>query len=249
MTGLSLARLYPAAWRARYGAEFDALLADRSLTVRDRLDIVRGAIDARLHPQIPGAPGEIRAATRTDRATAGLMIVGGILISIWAAVLIIAEPRWDSDFDPEPLLVSVVFTVGLLGSILAIAGLLAAANRHAAALGDVGVLAALLTSVGLIFSSLGGGALGTLMLVGGAIIFAARAAGRVCAWPAAFAFALGSSLLAAGMLGFAIGGGQDVRLLWLCGAYGPAWVLLGVGLRPAPAAPQVEPSLEARASA
>jgi hypothetical protein len=48
----TLIRLYPAAWRERYEAEFLDLLEARPPTVGDRFDIVRGAIDARLHPQV-----------------------------------------------------------------------------------------------------------------------------------------------------------------------------------------------------
>lgn len=44
-----LLRLYPRAWRDRYGEEFEALLEQRSRSLRDSVDIVRGALDARLH--------------------------------------------------------------------------------------------------------------------------------------------------------------------------------------------------------
>jgi hypothetical protein len=37
------AYLYPAAWRARYGAEFDALLDDANVRWRDLADVLRGA--------------------------------------------------------------------------------------------------------------------------------------------------------------------------------------------------------------
>jgi hypothetical protein len=46
--------LYPADWRSRYEDEFEALLASRPPTIGDRIDIVRGAVDARLHPQVGG---------------------------------------------------------------------------------------------------------------------------------------------------------------------------------------------------
>jgi hypothetical protein len=49
-----LIRLYPRAWRERYGDELEALVAERPPTLRDRVDIVRGAVDARLFPQLPG---------------------------------------------------------------------------------------------------------------------------------------------------------------------------------------------------
>ena len=48
--------LYPRTWRDRYEDEFLALLAERPPDPLDRLDIVRGAIDARLHPQVKGSP-------------------------------------------------------------------------------------------------------------------------------------------------------------------------------------------------
>jgi Rieske Fe-S protein len=46
-----LLRAYPADWRARYGDEFLALLADRPDRWRDAADILAGALDARLHPR------------------------------------------------------------------------------------------------------------------------------------------------------------------------------------------------------
>jgi Rieske Fe-S protein len=46
-----LLRGYPAAWRERYGDEFLALLAERTLATGDVLDILAGALDARLHPR------------------------------------------------------------------------------------------------------------------------------------------------------------------------------------------------------
>ena len=49
----SLLRLYPQAWRERYGDELLALLQDRPASLTDHLDLIRGALDARLHPQVP----------------------------------------------------------------------------------------------------------------------------------------------------------------------------------------------------
>lgn len=56
-----LVALYPAAWRDRYEDEFQAVLAARPPTISERVDIVRGAVDARLRPQLPG-PQRIRDA-------------------------------------------------------------------------------------------------------------------------------------------------------------------------------------------
>jgi hypothetical protein len=45
-----LLTLYPAAWRERYGDEMAALLAAQPLTLRLVLNLIAGAIDARLEP-------------------------------------------------------------------------------------------------------------------------------------------------------------------------------------------------------
>ena len=43
-----LSRLYPTAWRERYGAEFAALLEDVEPDWRTPLDIVKGALEMRM---------------------------------------------------------------------------------------------------------------------------------------------------------------------------------------------------------
>lgn len=75
-----LLSLYPRTWRDRYEDEFRSLIADRPPSRRERWDIVRGAIDARLHPQIPGVH---RAADRFGLATlAGFgLYVAAILVA------------------------------------------------------------------------------------------------------------------------------------------------------------------------
>jgi hypothetical protein len=54
-----LIRLYPPAWRRRYGEEFTHLLASQRLTLRMLFDVLAGAVDARLQPQrLPAAESE-----------------------------------------------------------------------------------------------------------------------------------------------------------------------------------------------
>ena len=48
MKAASLLRLYPREWRERYGDELIALVGDRSLSVRTTIDLIAGAIDARI---------------------------------------------------------------------------------------------------------------------------------------------------------------------------------------------------------
>jgi hypothetical protein len=54
-----LVRLYPRAWRERYGEEYAALLEEQPLTLLLAMDIARGAVDACLHPQWNGGHGPI----------------------------------------------------------------------------------------------------------------------------------------------------------------------------------------------
>jgi hypothetical protein len=48
MRGEHLLRLYPRAWRDRYGEEFLALLGHGRLSLRNVVDVMAGAVDARL---------------------------------------------------------------------------------------------------------------------------------------------------------------------------------------------------------
>lgn len=52
-------RLYPPAWRERYGEEYDALLADHGVDARTLADMLRGALDARVR-DLAGASPERR---------------------------------------------------------------------------------------------------------------------------------------------------------------------------------------------
>ena len=47
-----LLRLYPEPWRQRYGEEFAAVLVSQRASLGLVLDVLGGAIDAHLHPQI-----------------------------------------------------------------------------------------------------------------------------------------------------------------------------------------------------
>lgn len=73
-----LVRLYPRAWRERYGEEFAALLFEQRMSVLDVLDVALGAADAWLRPQV----------------TDGRMLVlermrGSVLAVLWGWVLFV----------------------------------------------------------------------------------------------------------------------------------------------------------------
>ena len=76
-----LLKLYPPAWRARYGEEMTALLGTRPPSRGERLDLARGAFDAWLHPLQPSiAP------------IAAALIGGGLWTVVATAVLVQPVP-------------------------------------------------------------------------------------------------------------------------------------------------------------
>jgi hypothetical protein len=86
-----LIALYPQTWRDRYEEEFLALLAERPPDPLDRVDIVRGAIDARLHPA-PLEPQPSRVSDvpegRLDNRRPGWLTLLGI--PVWFAAVVVA---------------------------------------------------------------------------------------------------------------------------------------------------------------
>jgi hypothetical protein len=83
--------LYPQTWRDRYEDEFLALLAERPPDPLDRLDIVRGAIDARLHPApvepAPTPVGDGPDGRLDNRGLGWLTLLG---VPVWFAALVVA---------------------------------------------------------------------------------------------------------------------------------------------------------------
>jgi len=70
-----LTTLYPRAWRARYGEELDALLEDTQLGLRERIDLIRGAIDAHLHPFEPSLVPVLAALSGSALATSHALVI------------------------------------------------------------------------------------------------------------------------------------------------------------------------------
>ena len=69
----ALLRLYPPAWRARYGEELAALVENERLSLRLVVDLVAGALDARFNSRLP--PGADAGGTHQGAATMRKMIV------------------------------------------------------------------------------------------------------------------------------------------------------------------------------
>jgi hypothetical protein len=109
--------LYPASWRARYEDELRGLLADRQPAFRDRVDLVRGALDARLHPELLERGTEDRRVAPIRRASGLLALAGGLT---WAYLYASFSLSRGGGIDPSGLWVALFFmATSLIGRDLA----------------------------------------------------------------------------------------------------------------------------------
>ena len=109
-------------WVSFYEEEFLALLAERPpQSVAERADIVRGAIDARLHPQVPG-PARV-----SDRL--GFAVLSGFVL-FWVAIALAATGpvHYDAYGSYRDGMAAVPFLIVAM-VFLAIAGAFAATAR------------------------------------------------------------------------------------------------------------------------
>lgn len=159
----SLVRLYPRAWRARYGVEFEGLLAERPPSTRDVIDIVLGALDARLSPQVETAKPPRRIHV-TDRMAGVAAISGGLL---WCGTYLAAGiTKADADYS-----IPILTALGLM--LLSLPGTYLAGYLRPLFLGAA--------ASGLSLVALFGGLLpwGPMLLVPGVIILAALGPGAL----------------------------------------------------------------------
>ena len=234
-----LVALYPRAWRARYEGEFLALLAERRQGPRDSFDIVRGAVDAHLHPDWPPAP-ERPARSRAQVATALAAIVGGIGWLAWVALLLAFFRGWDAG-EPEiaPLGRILAFIVGT-SMVAAIVGI---AVKFEPVMSSTGLIASTIAAVSIGFSAFGGGVI-QLIGLGALAVMAATISGKaIPRWLAIFWIA--SNVVAGvAMVAFVGSNGKDVALLALLAPHAVAWVLVGIAI-----AVRRPPFVDSRASA
>ncbi|HYT69075.1 MAG TPA: hypothetical protein VEL51_21810 [Vicinamibacterales bacterium] len=64
-----LLRLYPSAWRRRYGGEVREMLAGRRFSLRIAVDLIAGAIDTWLHPSVTLAAAAAAARPTPEEQT------------------------------------------------------------------------------------------------------------------------------------------------------------------------------------
>ncbi|MCY7418975.1 MAG: hypothetical protein LH650_10855, partial [Chloroflexi bacterium] len=96
-----LIRLYPRAWRDRYGHELLDTLACRPVTRRGRMDLILGAVDAHLHPglvgsQVPALLGPGDGLTETGRhfPTTLFLAITSTVAFLMVAVGLLVQDRW-----------------------------------------------------------------------------------------------------------------------------------------------------------
>lgn len=119
-----LLQLYPKPWRDRYGDELDALLGASPPVFRDRIDVVRGAIDARLHPElvvVPGAP-RVRPYVAVRRLGAATIVGAPLWILTWwlAATGPVVEDVNGSYVDGSAAMLPLLVSMSLLATSLAV---------------------------------------------------------------------------------------------------------------------------------
>lgn len=162
-----LLRLYPRSWRDRYGEEFEDLLAQRPPSARHRLDIVRGALDAHLHPELVDPDRVLDRWWLVPIAGLGLFVIG-VLITV------AAPERYDAygSYREAPLAL-----VPLLGAVvLLIAGIARLSWLLPAEQGALRVIASIGLSAGALW------ALAPWTGILGVTFFGATAVVAVGAW-------------------------------------------------------------------
>ncbi len=119
----ALVRLYPRAWRERYGDELAALLEDQPATLLDRFDLIRGAVDARLHPQVPGHDVAPEQEIPMDRRLLGAVAaLGGAVWLVGVASMFILPLRADGYREADLAFLTFAAATVLMGVPLGLLG-------------------------------------------------------------------------------------------------------------------------------
>ena len=220
----ALMRLYPRAWRDRYETEFLGVLEARPPSRRDRLDIVRGAVDARLHPETPGRPDTPGHSMQTAGWVAASSTLAGAVFLAWVGLIVRDFRGWDGG-EPESAGVMIVLS-GTASLLLAVTHvLLALAGQPSMrTFGNVGASVA---AVSFVLTAVGGGTM-LLFAIAGSVILALAMAGRTVPVWLSVVWIAASAVLVAAMLGFVAGGGTAVGLMPFLAPFGLVWLLIGL---------------------
>ena len=195
MSGSRYVGLYPRAWRERYGDELQEVLERDRLGFRMRLDLVRGAVDAHLHPLAPSRLPVLAAVTASALAVAH-------------AIALAAQPvATDWPGYQEEALPLIIGSVA--AAIPAIVGLWLRLGDGDGALGRLGLLLAVV----------GHGAWLVALVAALARVAYGPLTGAVAAVAMTGMAVLGVALVGRGRLGL----GMLVAAVGLAGVAPPAW--------------------------
>jgi hypothetical protein len=124
--------LYPRAWRDRYGDELELVLEEEQPGLRARLDLVRGALDAHLHPASPSPVPVAAAITASAFAVAhAIALAAQPVPTDWPAYLDDALPLVTAAVAAMlPAIVGVWLKLGDTDGWLGRAGVLLAVGGH-----------------------------------------------------------------------------------------------------------------------
>jgi hypothetical protein len=115
----ALLRLYPRPWRDRYGDELEALLEEHPPTLADHFDLIRGALDARLHPQVQGADTPPEQETPMNNKLLGLLAaIGGLAWLLTVVTLFVMPLDAAGERNQSVTLVAVALAMALTGVAL-----------------------------------------------------------------------------------------------------------------------------------
>ena len=212
----ALIRLYPRSWRARYEPEFLALLEARPPTVHDRIDIVRGALDARLDQASRDRSGRPVWIAATTAIAAG---------SLWIVWLVASTQAFDAvEGDPVQTIGPIL---GLAAGLAAMAGHLALGFGSMDRMRAWGGAAAGIAAIGFAISAFGGGAAALVALLGSAglaIAVGGRTVPAILAvlWLGAIAGVFGA------FAGLVRTQWSDPSVMYQAIPYGIVWVIIGL---------------------
>jgi len=217
--------LYPRAWRDRYETEFLATLEEQPGGSLDHFDIVRGALDARLHPELAGGR-QVRQRSLAAMLTGGLAASAGLGWLAWIGLILRDFRGWGNG---TPASADLMVLLSVVGGLAATSAVLAIAISAGDTILPIGRLGAILAALGFFLTAFGAGMSMAIALVGVVVLAWSMAGLAIPRWLAIGWIGTTASALAA-MLAFVAGGGRDVGLLGLAVPYGVAWLLVGVSI-------------------
>jgi hypothetical protein len=117
-----LLRLYPRAWRDRYGTEVTQLLQRHRVTLWTALDLLLGAFDAHVHPDL--LPGRLTSMAHRIRTGEIAVFCAFVLFSLaWLPLTLVRDPLpvWKAAIGIHPDLLTMLDLLDLAGLIATLA--------------------------------------------------------------------------------------------------------------------------------